>query len=178
MIRGFKAVSRFLDNEGNPTIKLPERSTQFSAGYDFFAPEDIEISPSFFRFVDMPDSRGNVYLQKLEFPDVKPVTTLIPTGVKAYMADNEYLAMFNRSSNPKKLGLILANSVGIVDKDYYDNPDNEGEIGFAYYNIFPYPVTIKKGDKLGQGVFQTYLICDSDTATGTRTGGWGSTNAK
>ena len=63
------------------------------------------------------------------------VPTLIPTGIKAYMLDDEVLYLYNRSSNPKKKGLILANSVGVIDKDYYGNPDNDGHIMFAFYNI-------------------------------------------
>ena len=63
----------------------------------------------------------------------------------------------------------------MVDSDYYNNPSNEGEIGFLFYNIFPYNVTIKKGDKLGQGVFQKFLLADNDLTDGERVGGFGST---
>lgn len=183
MSRGFEAVSRYVGEDGKPTIKLPRRSTKHSAGYDFFAPEDIEIPPVIFGFIedvvrtmyrnfkfhsDSPDKEGP--------KEIKP--TLIWTGVKSYMQSDEYLALVNRSSNPKKLGLILANSIGIIDKDYYNNPDNEGEMGFAYYNIFPWTVKIKKGDKLGQGIFQKFLLADNDDVTDSRMGGWGSTSDK
>ena len=85
------------------------------------------------------------------------------------------LVLCNRSSNPKKKGLILINGVGIIDSDYADNLDNEGEIAFAFMNITKEPVEIIAGDKLGQGIFVKYGITDDDNAEGERTGGFGST---
>ena len=102
--------------------------------------------------------------------------TLIKTGIKAYMQDDEFLALYNRSSNPKKKGLILANSVGIIDKDYYENPDNDGHIMFAFYNIKEEDVVIKKGEAIGQGIFQKFFAIDNDSAEGERVGGFGSTS--
>ena len=151
-LRGFEICKGFEDKE----INLPIRSTARSAGYDFQAAEDV-IIPSF---------------KKGDAP------TLIKTGVKAYMQPDEMLCLYNRSSNPKKKGLILSNSVGIVDSDYYGNPDNDGLICFAFYNIKDEDCVIKKGDKIGQGIFQKYLITDDDTATGERLGGFGSTDKK
>lgn len=103
-----------------------------------------------------------------------PVPTIIQTHVKAKMRANEVLMLFNRSSNPGK-GLILANGVGVVDSDYYGNEKNDGDIGFAFFNISPFSVKIPKDAKIGQGVFQTFLKVDDDKAEGTRTGGFGST---
>lgn len=149
-VRGFEVAKGFEDKG----INLPVRKTKFSAGYDVEAAEDT-IIPSF--------KRGN-----------KP--TLIKTGIKAYMADDEVLILANRSSNPGKKGLILANSIGVIDKDYYGNPDNDGHIMFAFYNIKDEDIEIKKGDCIGQAIFQKYLISDNDSAEGERTGGFGSTN--
>ena len=149
-IRGFEVAKGF-EVKG---INLPVRKTKFSAGYDVEAAEDT-IIPSF--------KRGN-----------KP--TLIKTGIKAYMADDEVLILANRSSNPGKKGLILANSIGVIDKDYYGNPDNDGHIMFAFYNIKDEDIEVKKGDCIGQAIFQKYLIADDDSAEGERTGGFGSTN--
>ena len=73
------------------------------------------------------------------------------------MEEDEVLELYNRSSSPKKLGLILANGVGVVDADYYGNVDNDGEIMFAFFNIKPWDVTIKVGDRIGQGVFKKFL---------------------
>lgn len=148
--RGFEVAKGF----ENSNINLPVRSTKRSAGYDIEAAEDC-IIPSF----------------KL---GQKP--TLIKTGLKAYMQEDEVLILANRSSNPGKKGLILANSIGVVDSDYYENPDNDGHIMFAFYNIKEDDVEIKKGDRIGQGIFQKFLITDNDMAQGERTGGFGSTN--
>ena len=92
------------------------------------------------------------------------------------MKENEYLMLANRSSNPGKKGLILANSVGIIDADYYENPDNDGHIMFAFYNIKEEDIEIKKGDCIGQAIFMPFLISDNDSAEGIRTGGFGSTS--
>lgn len=149
-VRGFEIAKGF-ENKG---INLPVRKTKYSAGYDVEAAEDITI-PSF----------------KL---GMKP--TLVKTGIKVYMLENEYLMLTNRSSNPGKKGLILANSVGIVDKDYYGNIDNDGHIMFAFYNIKDEDVQIKKGDRIGQAIFMPFLIADNDNANSERIGGFGSTN--
>ncbi len=149
-IRGFEVAKGFEDKG----INLPIRKTKFSAGYDVEAAEDC-IVPS---------------LKK----GMKP--TLVKTGIKAYMADDEVLIIANRSSNPGKKGLILANSIGVIDKDYYGNEDNDGHIMFAFYNIKDEDIQIKKGDPIGQAIFQKYLTVDDDNAEGERTGGFGSTN--
>jgi dUTP pyrophosphatase len=77
------------------------------------------------------------------------------------------------------LGLILANGIGIIDSDYYNNPDNEGHIMFQVYNIKrPLPentVVLHKGDRIGQGVFVRYGLTDDDMVERVRTGGFGST---
>ena len=149
-VRGFEIAKGF-ENKG---INLPVRKTKYSAGYDVEAAEDITI-PSF----------------KL---GMKP--TLVKTGIKVYVLENEYLMLTNRSSNPGKKGLILANSVGIVDKDYYENIDNDGHIMFAFYNIKDEDIEIKKGDRIGQAIFMPFLIADNDNANSERIGGFGSTN--
>ena len=149
-IRGFEIAKGF-ENKG---INLPERKTKFSAGYDVEAAEDC-IIPAF-------------------KPGQKPV--LVKIGIKAYMPNNEYLMLCNRSSNPGKKGLVLANSVGIVDADYYGNPNNDGLIMYAFYNFFESDIEIKKGDIIGQAIFMQYGIADNDNATGDRIGGFGSTS--
>ena len=149
-VRKFEVAKGFEDKG----INLPVRKTKYSAGYDIEAAEDV-IVPSFKKGMN---------------------PTLVKTGIKAYMQDDEVLILANRSSNPKKKGLILANSIGVIDKDYYGNPDNDGHIMFAFYNIKDEDVEIKKGDCIGQGIFQKYLVTDDDIATGERLGGFGSTS--
>ena len=71
----------------------------------------------------------------------------------------------------------MANSVGIIDADYADNPDNEGEIFFQLINFTPWPIQLRKGDVIGQGIIKKYEVTDDDRATGERVGGFGSTGA-
>lgn len=148
--RGFEIAKGFEDKG----INLPVRKTKYSAGYDVEAAEDTVI-PAF-------------------KPGMKP--TLVKTGLKAYMMPDEMLCLYNRSSNPGKRGLVMANSVGIIDSDYYGNQDNDGHFMFAFINIKDEDTVIKKGDCIGQAIFQKFLITDSDNAEGERIGGFGSTN--
>ena len=85
---------------------------------------------------------------------IKP--TLVPTGIKCEMPQNMYLELSVRSSCPLKHWLILANGVGIIDSDYYNNPDNEGHIFFQIINLSPFDIILKKGDAIGQGIFKKY----------------------
>lgn len=149
-IRGFEVAKGYED----ANVNLPVRKTKNSAGYDFEAVEDVTI----------PAFKAGI------------APTLVKTGVKAYMQSDEVLMLFNRSSNPKKKGLILANSVGVIDGDYYENEDNDGHIMFAFYNIKDEDIIIHKGEAIGQGVFQKFLKVDNDNAEGERTGGFGSTD--
>jgi dUTP pyrophosphatase len=81
-----------------------------------------------------------------------------------------------RSSSPLKYWIILANSVGIIDADYYNNPDNEGHIYFQVINLTPFPIQLHKGDIIGQGIIHKYEVTEDDVASGERKGGFGSTN--
>ena len=106
--------------------------------------------------------------------DTKP--TLVSTGMKCQLDPGTYLELSVRSSAPLKYWLVLANSVGVIDADYYNNPDNEGEIFFQIINLSPFPIQLKKGDIIGQGIFKEYLTTEDDAAGGERTGGFGSTS--
>ena len=105
-------------------------------------------------------------------------STLVPTGIKAQIKPGQYLKLVVRSSLPLKHWLILANSEGIIDGDYYNNPDNEGEIFFQLINLSPFPILLKKGDKIGQGIFVSYDLVEGDMygEGETRKGGFGSTS--
>lgn len=129
---------------------LPERATAHSAGYDFRASEMINIPP-----------HG---------------IALVPTGIKCKMSPNQCLLLMVRSSMPRKVGLTLANNIGLVDADYYGNPDNDGNIMFQLMNITDKEVHISYGDKIGQGVVTNFYITEDDAATGEREGGFGSTD--
>ena len=106
---------------------------------------------------------------------IKP--TLVPTGVKCQLEPDCYLELSVRSSTPLKYWLILANGVGIIDADYYNNPDNEGHIYFQVINLSPFDIQLKRGDIIGQGIIHKYEIADGDEANGIRKGGFGSTSA-
>lgn len=149
--RGFEIVGEYKDKG----INLPVRKTKFSAGYDVEAAEDVVIPA--YKFGTKP--------------------TLIPTGLKAYCAEDEYYMLVNRSSGPKK-GFVMANSIGIVDSDYYNNESNEGHFYFQYFNFSDKDLEVKKGDVIGQVIFQKYLTVDDDKAEGVRAGGFGSTDSK
>ena len=106
---------------------------------------------------------------------IKPI--LVPTGIKCSLDPNTYLELSARSSTPLKHWIILANGVGIIDADYYNNPDNEGHIYFQVINLSTFDIQLKKGDKIGQGIIKHYLITDDDNASGQRLGGFGSTTS-
>lgn len=128
---------------------LPKRETAHAAGYDLRAAEMTTLLPG----------------------EIK----LVPTGVKAYMQAGEVLYLYDRSSNPRKKGLVLINSVGVIDGDYYGNPGNEGHIFAQMKNITEETVVVEAGERIVQAVFAPFLLADGDVATGTRTGGFGST---
>ncbi len=148
--RGFEVAKGYEDLD----IHMPVRKTKKSAGYDVEAACDTVIPPF---------TSG-----------CKP--TLIHTGLKAYCKDDEWFMLANRSSNPGKKHLVLANGIGVIDADYYGNVDNDGEFMFAYFNMSDNDVVIKKGEVIGQVVFQKFLIVDNDSAEGERNGGFGSTS--
>ena len=135
---------------GRENAVKPRRGTKHSAGYDFISPVEIVI------------------------PAHKMAK--IPTGVKAAMNEDEILSIYPRSSIGFKTGIRLANTVGIVDSDYYNNSDNEGHIFIKFYNPTDEDYLIHIGDKIAQGIFTKYLIVDDEEEILTeRSGGLGST---
>ena len=160
MTRKF-AVAKGFENKG---VVLPERSTKYSAGYDFRAVEDT-IIPSIWQLAFKHFT--NVLTGGTEKVSIAP--TKVHTGVKAYMEDDEYLKVVSRSSN-SKLGLTMPHSLGIIDKDF------EQEILCVFWNFGFIPRVVQKGDRVAQGIFTKFLLTDDDNATGVRSGGFGSTN--
>ena len=150
--RGFEVVKGYEDKG----INLPVRKTKYAAAYDVEVAEEV-VLPSF--------KQG-----------MKP--TLIPTGLKAYMQSDEVLLIVPRSSGPKKQGISFPHNVGVIDSDYYNNPENEGHIFVQCINLKDEDVVIKKGEAVAQAIFQKYLTVDDDNAEGERTGGFGSTDKK
>lgn len=154
-IRGFEKVSLHEFQKHYPIhsyddVVIPVRKTINSAGYDFHLIEDIIIEPN--------------------------EEKVIKTGVKAYMQADEFLMIIIRSSLGFKHNLRLKNQLGIIDSDYYNNIDNEGHILVAIKNEGYIPVELKKGESFVQGIFQKFLLIDSEQPPRTkRKGGIGST---
>ena len=146
-IRGFEIINDFKSKN----INLPQRKTIKSAGYDLEAGEDKIIKA------------GQM--------------VVIATGLKAYMQDDEYLGIHIRSSLAFKKHLNLVNSQGVIDADYYNNPDNEGHILIGLINFGKEDVQITKGMRIAQGIFYKFLAIDNDVVMqdSIRQGGFGST---
>lgn len=149
MIRGFEVISEFEEMPKGERPTLPERKTSGSAGYDFRTMEDINIPAGDFVW--------------------------IRTGIKAYMPPDEFLALYMRSSMGIKHSLRLVNCTAVIDSDYYNNADNEGEIIAVIKNEGRQDFLLAKGERFMQGVFHKFSITDNDNASGERTGGIGST---
>lgn len=133
----------------NKNIELPIRATKKSAGYDLMAAEDTLIKAS--------------------------EIVLLKTGLKVKMPADEALFVFPRSSLALKRGLVMSNSVGVVDADYYNNSDNEGHIMIPLMNFKNSDVLIKKGERVAQGIFLKYqTITNEEFLNENRTGGFGS----
>lgn len=150
-MRYFEVIKDEHRKHPNKEIKLPERGTKHSAGYDFYSPVDAIIQPN--------------------------EMVIIWTDVKAHMYYDNALMLIPRSSMGKH-PVMIANTVGLIDCDYYGNSDNDGNIGFRLLNLGTTPYEIKVGDRIGQGVFVKYGIVKDDQATEIRSGGYGSTDAK
>lgn len=189
----FEKINKYASDDA---VIIPTRKTTQSAGYDFYAAEDTVIPP----FVEIMEdaliedakARGAKYetaqeFMEKEYPftldkiakiskEYKAKVALVPTGIKCKIPDGYFLQLSPRSSLPLKHWLIMANGVGIIDADYYNNPDNEGHIYFQLINLLPVPVVIKKGDCFGQGILMKYYTSEEDEVLTTREGGFGSTN--
>lgn len=130
--------------------KMPKRGSVHSAGYDICASQPYVIRPN--------------------------QSIFIHTGVKAYMPPDEYLDLRVRSSLGIKRQLMLATGASVIDADYYNNPDNEGEIIIVLHNYGSTTQKIDAGERIVQGIFTKYFLADDDDTTEERTGGTGSTN--
>lgn len=147
--RGFEIVKDEHRKHLNKEINYPRRGSKGSAGYDFYTPESFSIKSK--------------------------ETKIVWTDIKAYMKEDEVLKIYIRSSIGIKKGLILSNGTGIIDKDYYSNPSNDGNIGIAITNISEKEVQINENERIAQGIFVKYLLVDNDDSTEERLGGIGST---
>ena len=139
----FEPLDEVYDN-----IRLPERKTSGSAGYDFRTPYDIELYGG--------------------------ERTVVPTGIKAQMDEGEVLLITVLSSIGIRDGVVFSNGLGVIDRDFYGNESNDGDIMLALWNSSSKRVQYKAGDRIAQGMFVKFDTVDNDTANGKRTGGIGS----
>lgn len=154
-IRGFKPIAKRIRgfevvSRMETPVTLPTRGSVHSAGYDIYAYDNYEIKPK--------------------------QLVLIRTGVKAYMPSDEYLDLRVRSSLGIKRQLMLATGASVIDSDYYNNEENEGEIMVVLYNYGDTTQHISAGERIVQGIFTKYFLIDNDDTIDQRIGGTGSTN--
>ena len=148
-MRRFEVVEA---RKGSGEVKMPRRATRFSAGYDFYSPFDVVIAPN--------------------------EAKLIFTDIKACFEPNEVLILCTTSGMGKR-GVVLANGIGVIDADYYNNSGNEGNIGFMLRNLGSEPYVVCVGDKIGQGIFTNFFTVDGEQEIiAEREGGFGSTDKK
>jgi dUTP pyrophosphatase len=124
------------DKDQYDNLKLPSRGTKYAAGYDFHAPYDYTLKP------------GDILK--------------VPTGIKCNMENDDVLLLLDRSSMGFKYNVRFCNQVGVIDKDYYNNSDNEGHIWIRIQNEGDQDYVVKKGDRMCQGLFIKYLLVDND----------------
>jgi dUTP pyrophosphatase len=133
----------------DPSVPLPAYGTQGAAGFDLSARSDVTVQP------------GEV--------------VLVPTGLVIKVPDGHFLGIFARSSTPLRLGLMVANGVGIVDSDYCGTSD---EIKIEVFNFTSAPVTVRRGDRLAQGVVLPFVRVqweEQDPSNRPSRGGFGAT---
>ena len=106
------------------SLPLPKYETEGSVGFDLLCRESAVIAP-----------------QEI---------VLIPANVIVETPPGYMLMVCLRSSTPRKVGLMMAQGVGIVDNDYCGEED---ELKIQVYNFTDEPVTIEKGSRIAQAIF-------------------------
>ena len=174
----FEPVTKYL----TAGLPLPIRKTEMSAGYDMVVAKDTVVQP-YENAMNLLKDNYKIVGRPVTLEEMATMTkavsakpTLVSTGMKCHMPKGYYLELSVRSSTPLKDWIILANGVGIIDADYYNNADNEGEIFFQLINLSPFPILLRKGDIIGQGIIMPYVTTVNDEANGVRSGGFGSTS--
>lgn len=175
----FEKVSKYADTD----IAMPVRKTAESAGYDMVAAEDYIIPSMLLMCAEASEAwpvPADEYVSMEQMSKFTKETgykpTLVSTGMKCKLDPGTWLQLSVRSSSPLKYWLMMGNGIGVIDADYYNNPDNEGEIFFQIYNLSPFNIQIKKGEAIGQAIILPYAVTEDDKAFGERLGGFGSTN--
>ena len=175
----FEKVSKYADTD----LVMPVRKTGESAGYDMVAAEDYIIPSVWVMFNEAKEIWPVAETEFVTMEQMAKFTketgckpTLVSTGIKCKLDHGSWLQLSVRSSSPLKYWLMMGNGIGVIDADYYNNPDNEGEIFFQIYNLSPFNIQIKKGEAIGQAIILPYGVTEDDVVMGERIGGFGSTN--
>jgi dUTP pyrophosphatase len=133
-------------------LKLPEYKTKGAVGFDLTARLETVIKPF--------------------------EVTLIPLNVVVKVPKGYGLFLFSRSSVPGKKGLMVANSVGVIDQDYHGEDD---EIKMAALNFTKKDVIVEKGERICQGIIMkiaTPTITEVKKMASKSRGGFGTTGHK
>ena len=152
-MKGKYTMSRYFElvkdkyRKSTGEVILPKRATKSSVAYDFYSPIDITIPPM--------------------------TSVMIWTDIKAKFNENEALLINIRSSMGKQ-PVMIANTQGWIDSDYYSNPDNDGNIGIRLFNLGNTSYVVKSGDRIAQGMFVKYLVADNGNTDCARKSGFGS----
>lgn len=171
----------YIKNEG--LTQLPVRATRTSAGYDFFLKEDIHIPKVSLAYVgkesiDDSDNLLQTLAKIIKNPEdnfqVNIHQKLTWTDVSVELDDDKYLQLVVRSSVGSKLGIMLSNTVGVIDSDYFGNKQTGGNIGISLRNLSNEDLNLKKGERIAQGIICTYDKQENDVTETEREGGFGS----
>ena len=152
-MKGKYTMSRYFElvkdkyRKSTGEVILPKRATKSSVAYDFYSPIDITIPPM--------------------------TSVMIWTDIKSKFNENEALLINIRSSMGKQ-PVMIANTQGWIDSDYYSNPDNDGNIGIRLFNLGNTSYVVKSGDRIAQGMFVKYLVADNGNTDCVRKSGFGS----
>jgi dUTP pyrophosphatase len=133
------------------TVALPGYGTDEAAGFDLAAAHDVTIAPR--------------------------SIALVRTGLVIEVPTGHFLAIFARSSTPLKRGLIVANGVGVIDPDYSGPQD---EVMIQVLNVTDADVTVRRGDRLAQGIVlgaPRVTWCEVPEIRTTTRGGFGATGS-
>ena len=176
MANYFEFVSKYKDCG----LPLPQPATPGSAGLDLRAVEDTIIPPFMSKYGQYPKGEANTLEEnEKNIKEINGKLTMVSTGLKVHLDEGYYLAITPRSSMPLKQWLFIGNTQAVVDRDYYNNPDNEGEIFIQLINMTPNPILIKKGDRIGQALYIPYVLPENvKPENEARVGGHGSTGTK
>lgn len=150
-MRKFEYVRRVLLEKKTELVPLPHRATQDSAGYDIYTPVKVVLKPG----------------EAIE----------LLAGFKIYLEKRDVFLVMPRSSYGRR-GLMFTTTIGVIDADYVDNPDNEGEVHLFLKNMGDETIVIERGDRVAQGLIIKYKVTDDDAAGGKRKGGVGSTGVR